>query len=227
MTIEELIENFKFLGDWEERFAYLIELGKKLPPLDASDLTRASALFRGVIEQTPPVYSAIRVGGQRAYERARRGESVSMPTRQVRIDALGVTVLESNRLRLQVRCGSGTYIRTLAADLAQALGTVGHLVALRRTAVGPLTVCHAAAPDGLTEEAVWSTARLLGHLGERLDLDAVACRWVRDGKPLDKLPPLMGQTDGRYGVFNDGDPVALLECRGGQWAILRGLPKRP
>ena len=110
-----------------------------------STLTR----FVGDIEQTPPAYSALHVGGKRAYTRARAGEAVSLPTRRVRIDALDLRRYDWPELELTVTCGKGVYIRSLARELGEALGTGGHLAALRRTAVGPYTLQHAVTTDRL------------------------------------------------------------------------------
>ena len=92
------------------------------------------------IEQTPPIYSAIHVNGQRAYKLARKGESVEMPTKIVRIDAIDILDYAWPNLTLSIRCGRGTYIRSLGRDIGKKLNTGGHLTALRRTAVGEYTL---------------------------------------------------------------------------------------
>lgn len=104
----------------------------------------ACGRFVGVIEQRPPAFSAVHVDGQRAYKLARRGEAVDIPIKRVRIDAVEVLGYAWPMLEVRVRCGRGTYIRSLARDLGVALGTGGHLAALRRTAVGPYTLAGAA-----------------------------------------------------------------------------------
>ena len=96
--------------------------------------------FVGEIEQTPPIYSAVHINGQRAYKLARRGEAVDMPTKTVRIDAVDVLEYTWPTLTLRVSCGRGTYIRSLARDIGTRLGTGGHLASLRRTAVGDYTI---------------------------------------------------------------------------------------
>lgn len=99
--------------------------------------------FLGRIEQTPPAYSAVHIHGQRAYKLARRGETVDMPTKMVRIDAIEVLGYVWPRLTLRVTCGRGTYIRSLGRDIGESLGTGGHLASLRRTAVGGYTLALA------------------------------------------------------------------------------------
>lgn len=114
----------------------------------------ACAGFVGVIQQTPPAYSAMKIGGRRAYDLARRGEDVRLQPRPVRIDAIHVLEYAYPRLRLRIDCGKGTYIRSLARDLGTALGTGGTLAALRRTRVGRFTIDQAITvdrvPDRLT-----------------------------------------------------------------------------
>ncbi|MBC6405098.1 MAG: tRNA pseudouridine(55) synthase TruB [Rhodospirillales bacterium] len=94
--------------------------------------------FRGVIAQTPPVFSAVKIAGRRAYDLARNKETVALEPRRVRIDALElVDRPDRDHATFLVGCGKGAYMRALARDLGQALGTCAHVVALRRTAVGP------------------------------------------------------------------------------------------
>jgi tRNA pseudouridine55 synthase len=94
--------------------------------------------FEGEISQTPPKFSAIKVGGERAYDLARAGEAVDLAPRMVSIEKIELLGLpDADHAELSVTCGKGTYIRSLARDLAEALGTVGHVARLRRTVVGP------------------------------------------------------------------------------------------
>ena len=96
--------------------------------------------FVGEIQQTPPIYSAIHINGQRAYKLARKGEAIDMPTKIVRIDAVDVLDYTWPTLTLSVKCGRGTYIRSLGRDIGKQLNTGGHLTSLRRTAVGGYTL---------------------------------------------------------------------------------------
>ncbi len=109
-----------------------------VPGLTLETLQGALSRFIGVILQVPPMYSALKVNGKRLYQLARQGITVQRQAREVRIYDLELTGWqEPDRLDIRVVCGKGTYIRSLAADLAAALGTVGHLLALTRTRVGP------------------------------------------------------------------------------------------
>ncbi len=104
----------------------------------AAEIEAALAAFRGDIEQTPPAYSARKVDGVRAYELARSRRAVTLEARRVRIDRIALMGQpDADHAVFEVDCGKGTYMRALARDLAVALGTVGHIAALRRTRVGP------------------------------------------------------------------------------------------
>ena len=109
---------------------------RPLPALNRADLDQVLARFRGTIQQCPPQVSAVHVDGERAYQRARRGEAMALPPRPVTIHQLDLLHLdaEQGRLALAVRCSAGTYIRSLARDLGEALGCGGCLAELRRTA---------------------------------------------------------------------------------------------
>lgn len=102
--------------------------------------TQLGGQFCGEITQVPPIYSAIHINGKRAYDMARAGEKPEIPPRQVQIYQLNLSKLDPQTIRLDVTCGTGTYIRTLGVDIARALGTQGHLIALRRVSSGPFAV---------------------------------------------------------------------------------------
>lgn len=107
------------------------------------DIETALAAFRGSVVQTPPAYSAIKINGQRAYKLAREGKEVEMPTRQIAIYWLEMTSYEYPTLEIDCDVSSGTYIRTLAADIGAKLGTGAYTQELRRTKVGKWDVASA------------------------------------------------------------------------------------
>ncbi len=108
-----------------------------VPEFDDARLRDVLSRFTGDIEQVPPMYSALKHQGRRLYELARAGEEVERPPRRVRIFSLTPEAREADSLTLDVRCSKGTYVRTLVEDIAAALGTLGHVTALRRLGVGP------------------------------------------------------------------------------------------
>ncbi len=130
---------------------------RPVPALDRDTVLRALAPFVGRISQRPPIYSALKQGGEPLYAKARRGEVIEVPEREVTVEAIDLLALDGDRLRLAVTCGSGTYIRSLARDLGEALGCGAHVDTLRRTWVEPfqapamhrLDALEALAADGL------------------------------------------------------------------------------
>jgi tRNA pseudouridine55 synthase len=114
------------------------EVAAAVPP-SQEELQQALERFVGEIEQVPPAHSAVHVDGRRAYELARQGRAPELPPRRVTIHAIELLEYAWPTLTLDVRCGTGTYIRALARDLGEALGVGGYCSALRRTAVGPFT----------------------------------------------------------------------------------------
>jgi tRNA pseudouridine55 synthase len=110
---------------------------RPVPPLEDDAIRAALAALTGRIVQVPPVYSALKQGGVPLYKRARRGEDVVAPPREVEVSRFELTGRAGNTLHLQVACGSGTYVRSLVRDLGEALGCGAHLTALRRLWVEP------------------------------------------------------------------------------------------
>ncbi|MFP4372857.1 MAG: tRNA pseudouridine(55) synthase TruB [Spirochaetaceae bacterium] len=133
---------------------------------DEARLRRGAAEFVGDIEQVPPAYSAVHVDGRRAYRRVRGGEQVTLSARQVSIRSIDVLEYDPPEAVLDIRCGSGTYVRSLARDIAGRLGTVAHVSQLRRTAIGPFGVDEAVSPDDF---AASRDLRAAVSLADRLD----------------------------------------------------------
>lgn len=137
---------------------------RPVPALDRARVEAALAPFLGRIRQRPPIYSALKQGGEPLYAKARRGETIEVPEREIDVESIELRDLAGDRLRLAVTCGSGTYIRSLARDLGEALGCGGHIAVLRRTWVEPFT-----APRMFTLDALQALA---GEGGEAA-LDAL------------------------------------------------------
>jgi tRNA pseudouridine55 synthase len=108
----------------------------------------------GRIEQRPPAFSALKVAGQRAYDLARRGEAVDLKPRQVEVYELSIVRYAWQEVELHVRCGSGTYVRSLGRDIARAVGTQAVMSALRREAIGPFRAKDAVATDDLRADFI-------------------------------------------------------------------------
>jgi tRNA pseudouridine55 synthase len=156
---------------------------RAVPSLEGLD--RAIELEKGRIEQIPPVVSAIKVGGVASHALARRGEAVELAPRPVQVHALEVLRAEGDEIDLRVACAKGYYVRSLARDLAERLGTVGHLTALRRTRSGPFTLEDATTltPETLRERMLPLLAAAERTLGIDELTDEGAIR-ARHGKLL-------------------------------------------
>lgn len=187
--------------------------------------------FLGVISQMPPIYSALKVNGQRAYALARAGEPVELAARQVEIKTL--TLLDcpdTDHASFSLACGKGTYVRALARDLAAELGTVGHLTALRRTAAGPFTLNHAISLEKLAEiPHITALQTALTPLTTALDdipalaVTASEAAKLRHGQPLFLNQPHNFAPGSTVFVTCDDAPVALCECDGLALSVLRGF----
>lgn len=134
---------------------------EQVAAIGEAEVAAALAPLRGTIEQRPPIYSAIKVDGQRLHARARAGEVVEVPTRVVTVHHLEMTGARHPDYDLEVACSKGTYIRSIAHDLGQALTVGGHLVALRRTVVGPWSVEAATPLDAIREVPEAAMAKLI------------------------------------------------------------------
>lgn len=156
----------------------------------------------GLVRQRPPAYSAIRVDGVRAYKRARRGEEVVVPEREVTVHAFEQLAREDDRASLRIRCSSGTYVRTLVADLGDA-----YCLELRRTAIGRFDVADAQSPD--VERADWRLIPLhdlLTSVLPTVELDAETARRAGFGQRIEVQD---GPDLQEFGLCHDGEAIAI------------------
>lgn len=156
----------------------------------------------GAVRQVPPAYSAVRVDGRRAYERARAGEDVVVPERIVEVHRFEELWRDGDRRAFRIECSSGTYVRSLVADLGDA-----HCVELRRTAIGPFAVEEAGGPEDL--DTLLGLDRGLAFL-PRLELAPEAARVAAHGVAVP------GPAEGDHVLLCDADgPIAVAEPREG------------
>ncbi len=192
----------------------------EITPLDdapmpgEATLRSALARFTGELLQTPPMASALKVGGVRLYDLHRRGATVEREPRPVTVHSLSLTHLDpaARTATFEVSCSSGTYVRTLISDLAASLQTAAYLTALRRTRVGDLTVHDASTPEELTPETfhnhIIPPSRVLSHLpsAEVWGEEAAA---VRSGRAL-----ALAGVEGSVRVESEGELLAVYRGEG-------------
>lgn len=176
--------------------------------LDRARVEEALAAFRGAYDQRPPAYSAVKVAGERAYRRARRGEGVVLRPRRVDVTELELESFTPPDVGFRATVSGGTYLRSLARDLGEALGCGAHLATLRRTRVGAFRLADAVAPDEVTARALRDPAELVRDLPAR-DLDDAGRAAVVHGRPV---PVADGTREmGNVALFWSGQLVAVAE----------------
>ena len=233
------------LLDADKTYETVVRLGIKTSTADAEgevlierpvsvtpeQLAAVVARFVGEIDQVPPMHSALKKDGKPLYEYARAGQTVERTARRVTIRAINVlaTDLEAAEptITLRVSCSKGTYIRTLGEDIGEALGCGAHLVALRRTQVGNLTLEGAVTLDALETAAEDARAALLAPVDAllqtlpRVELDAEESRRFLHGQRLPLRLALPNAEQVRvYGV-RDADSASLLGVAAWQGGVLR------
>ena len=193
---------------------------------DYAEVAAILPRLTGPIDQMPPAYSALKVDGQRAYDLARKGKDVQLAIRSIRIHALDMVGQGNAEVTLRAHVSKGTYIRSLARDIALALGTVGHVTYLRRVKAGPFTAEQAISLDSAEEIAKGAPLEhLILPLEAGLDdipalpLDPDSAQAVRQGRVLSELP----QADGLHLATLRSVPVALVELEGGTARVVRGF----
>ncbi|MEX2442290.1 MAG: tRNA pseudouridine(55) synthase TruB [Alkalispirochaeta sp.] len=199
-----------------------------VPPFEK--LRTSAREFCGTIMQTPPAYSALKVDGRRAYERARRGELVEIPPRPVEVYDLDISPGDrSDRAVLFTHCSSGTYIRALARDIARSAGSRGYCVALQRDSVGPFSLDGAVTPEQVAEaddpEALLiSTVEAVKRLGSMpvVSADSDSVRHLRHGKAITSVIgnlSIPGEGPAEIMVIDrsSGSAVAILARSEGAW----------
>ena len=206
----------------------------EVPPLCAADLEEALQRFRGEIDQVPPMFSAVRVEGRHLYELAREGREVEREKRRVTVHALELVEVLLPEVRLRIRCSKGTYVRTLAHDLGEALGCHAHLTALRRTESGGFTLSQAVRLEELARLSVDEVARrvltenqALGFL-PAIEVPAELVTRLKQGQRLPiaalKVEPAPDAERVRM-VSQEGELLAVAEWKGGGLRYLRVLAR--
>jgi tRNA pseudouridine55 synthase len=201
---------------------------RPIPVLDAQRLGMLAQQFTGELQQIPPMFSALKKNGVRLYRLAREGREVPRAPRAVRVETLSLGQLGAAEIELDVTCSSGTYVRTLAADMGAALGCGAHLKSLRRLACGQLTIDQAMTLEAVERSQPIAAQSFLSLTAALSHLPSVTWdhRWVarlRMGQQevLGQLgAPLPGQSRSRI-LDKRGNMVALVEWVDGAWRLAR------
>jgi len=226
--------------DATKGYDFTIKFGEETDTLDAEGEVAATSdvrptleqvesilpRFTSEIEQVPPAFSALKIEGKRAYERVRAGETVELKPRMVTIHELRLLESRPDEVTLSAIVSKGTYIRSLARDIAHALGTVGHLSYLRRTRAGPFTLEQAVSLDFLAETAkARALTRMVLPLTAALDdipalpVTPDQARLLRHGQMLFGIPA----TPGLQLAICEETPVALVEASADGLRVVRGF----
>ncbi|MFC3174156.1 tRNA pseudouridine(55) synthase TruB [Novosphingobium bradum] len=237
--------------DASKVYAFTVRFGSETDTLDLegkviaessvrptlAEVEAVLARFTGAIEQVPPAFSALMVDGERAYDLARKGAVVELKGRCVTVFALAPSVSPDGlppppggeglgEVTLEVHVSKGTYIRSLARDIARALGTVGHVTMLRRLKAGPFGIDQAISLDKLNEIGKGAPLEQVLLPLEKglvdipaLDLSPEQARAVRQGRVLTGVP----FPDGLCWTREGHVPVALVELSGGDLKVVRGF----
>ena len=167
----------EYLVEWDKEYRAVLRLGETTDTQDATGTVLARCAtdsvtpeaihevvgrFRGPIEQVPPMYSAVKVKGVPLYRSARAGKTIARNARTIIIHNLEVEAIQARDVTLRIVCSKGTYVRTLCADIGEALGVGGHMLALERRRVGPMTISHALTVNEIVAR------HALGQLGDDL-----------------------------------------------------------
>jgi tRNA pseudouridine55 synthase len=238
----EATKTVPFIMDGLKGYRFSVAWGEERETDDSEGAVAASSIerpsrqavqaalpdFIGDIMQTPPRYSAIKIGGERAYDLSRAGEKVEIEARSVRVEALTLIEHRGDASVFEAVCGKGTYIRAIARDLGRALGCFGHVSALRRTRVGPFGEEHAISLDDLVQLRDKAAAGE-GHLAGKLmpvataldDIPALAVSRADAGRLRRGQAVLLRGRDaplfqGRVSVTSEGALVALAEMEGAE-----------
>ena len=238
VCVGEATKLVPFLVSGEKEYEAEARLGVTTDTLDATgrvtsetmathvsraDVERVLQGFVGTIAQTPPMHSALRVGGRRLYELARQGLEVEREARPVVVHAVELQRCEPPLVVFRVRCGKGTYVRSLVGDLGERLGVGAHLTALRRTRVGAFSLADAVALDtvGAATALMSPAAALADHA--TVPLDAAQMRDVRAGKLRTIAALRVPDGAGAHVrlLAPDGTLVAVAEARDGSLTLAR------
>lgn len=252
IALGEATKTVAYVMDAPKSYAFRLRFGEQRDTDDATGVVIATSdrrptdaeieaalpAFRGAIQQVPPRYAAVKVQGERAYDIARRGETVELAPREVRIDSLELVGRSSpDEAEFRMTCGKGAYVRSIARDLGLALGCFAHVAALRRTAVGPFAVADAISLDALARivendtlpQVLVPVATALAGIPALAVTEPQALR-LRSGQAVRVAPALLGAELGEQATvraMRAGELVALARLEGVELSPVRVFSAPP
>ena len=237
LGVNKATKGITFFDDFDKEYVATIKLGietdsmdldgkeisrKDVPSLSIDKIKEVLNSFLGKSKQLPPMTSAIKIDGVALYKLAHKGKEIDRPLRDIEVHEIELIDYKEDKLTFRALVSKGTYIRVLGSDIARKLGTVGHLISLRRTKVGPFSVSEASKIEEVSDLSLKSTYEVLSRFCSVISFNEKKTRDIKDGKikyfegtyPHDKL----------LVVDSSGNVVAMyLKTNGNKYEFARGL----
>lgn len=198
IAVDKGCKSLPFIDDSYKTYQAKLLLGKKtssgdlttevieekdVPNIDVEDILEVFESFIGENQQIPPMTSAIHINGTRLYDLSRKGIEVNRPSRKIDIKYLKLISFNGDLLEFEVNCSRGTYVRTLGEDIASKLGTVGHLIALKRTSIGQINLDNSKDIDDIDKSSLINPIELIS-LKHIVITDEKIIKDIKDGKDI-------------------------------------------
>ena len=192
-------------------------------PVDQALIRRALDAMIGEVSQIPPAFSALKIDGKRAYDLARKGKEFDLEPRLIRIDRIEILEYSWPTIRLRIDCGKGTYVRSIARDLGNALGVGGHVTELHRDRIGEFTLEQSIPPDAIREEALRATHPLVAPLRElpRWRATDEQVLQLRFGRPISQQLP---DAEEALALDADDELIAIGKAIAGKFQPTKVIP---
>ncbi len=210
LGVNKATKGITFFDDFDKEYIATIKLGietdsmdidgkeisrKEVPNLSKDKIEEVLNSFLGKSKQLPPMTSAIKINGTALYKLAHKGKEIDRPLRDIEIYKIELLDYKNDEITFRALVSKGTYMRVLGSDIAKKLGTVGHLLSLRRSKVGPFSVSEASKIEDISEKSLKSTYEVLSRFSSVISFDDKTIKDIKDGKikilegsyPSDKL----------------------------------------
>lgn len=191
---------------------------KEVAQLEFAQVEKVLQTFAGPSRQKVPKYSAMKINGEQLYKKARRGEAVEPPMKDIYIENIHLTAIEGPEITFEVTCSTGTFVRALGEDISSKLGTVGHLKELRRLAIGDFFIENAHKIEEVTERELILIKNALKHIPSHA-IGYPETKYVKDGKIM-----MFKRDEPRLAISDGEDIIAIMDKQvDGSYKVKRGL----